>query len=81
MATNFETKIAITGFVRTTATRQLAVEGVEWSADRLQMSPTLRLRDVATATTFWLSMGHNFGCVIVAARYLILGVGFRGHVI
>ena len=27
MATNFETKIAITGFVRTIATRQLVMEG------------------------------------------------------
>jgi len=28
IATNFGTKITITGFVRTTATRQLAMEGV-----------------------------------------------------
>ena len=28
MATNFGTKIAITGFVRTIATRQLAMQGV-----------------------------------------------------
>ena len=33
MATNFGTKIAITGFVRTIATRQLAMEGFEWSAN------------------------------------------------
>jgi len=24
---------------------------------------TLHLRDVATATIFWLSMGYNFGCM------------------
>jgi len=30
---------------------------------------TLRLRDVAMATTFWLSLGYNFRC-------MILGVGF-----
>ena len=24
------------------------------------------LRDVAVATNFWLSMGYNFGCVIVS---------------
>ena len=24
---------------------------------------TLRLRDVAIATTFWLSMGYNFSCM------------------
>jgi len=30
------------------------------------------------ATSFWLSMGYNFGCVIaIAARYLILGCAFR----
>jgi len=23
----------------------------------------LHLRDVATATTFWFSMGYNFGCM------------------
>ena len=25
---------------------------------------TLQLRDVAMATTFWLLMGYNFGCMI-----------------
>jgi len=29
---------------------------------------TLHVRDVATATTFWLSMGYNFGCMIARAR-------------
>jgi len=33
-------------------------------------------RDVAMATTFWLSMGYNFGCMI-ASDTMILGVGFR----
>jgi len=27
------------------------------------IADTLRLRDVAMATTFWLSMGCNFGCM------------------
>ena len=40
MATNFGTKIAITGFVRTIATRQLVVEG------------SLHLRDVGMVTIF-----------------------------
>ena len=31
-------------------------------ADKL----TLHLRD--TATTFWLSMGYNFGCVIASGK-------------
>ena len=32
----------------------------------------VRLRDVAMATTFWLSMGYNFGCVIASGT--IFGV-------
>jgi len=39
MATNFGSKIAITGFVRTIATMQLVMEGFEWSADRMQILP------------------------------------------
>jgi len=40
MATNFGTKIAITGFLRMIATRQLVMEGgFEWSADRMQILP------------------------------------------
>jgi len=40
MATSFWTKIAMTGFVRTIATRQLAMEGAfEWSTDRMQILP------------------------------------------
>ena len=38
---HFGTKIAITGFVRTTATRQLVIYGAgfEWLTDRLQILP------------------------------------------
>jgi len=39
MTTNFGTKIAITGFVRTTETRQLVMRGFAWSADRMQILP------------------------------------------
>ena len=28
------------------------------------IADTLQLRDVAIATTFWPSMGYNFGCMI-----------------
>jgi len=28
------------------------------------------LRDVAMATTFWLSMGYNFGCMILGGGFL-----------
>jgi len=37
MATNCGTEIAITGFVRTIATSQLVMEGVGWSAGRMQI--------------------------------------------
>jgi len=30
------------------------------------IADTLHLRDVAMATTFWLSMGYNFGCMIAS---------------
>ena len=33
----------------------------------------LHLRDVATATTFWLLMGYNFGCVIASGTIFSLG--------
>ena len=40
MTTNFGTKIAITGFVRMIAIRQLVMDrGVEWSADRMRILP------------------------------------------
>jgi len=41
---------------------------------------TLHLRDVAMATTFWLSMGYSFGCMIMI-HCLILWVGFQGQTI
>jgi len=41
---------------------------------------TLQLRDVAMATTFWLLMGYNFGCMI-ASNMLFDFVGFWGQAI
>jgi len=34
----------------------------------MQMSPMpcMHLRDIAMATTFWLSLGYNFGCMIAS---------------
>jgi len=32
------------------------------------IADTLQLREVATATTFWLSMGYNFSCMIASDR-------------
>ena len=46
------------------------------------IADTLQLRDVAMATTFWLSMGYNFSSMTaIATRCLILGVDFRGQAI
>jgi len=39
---------------------------------------TLHLRDVAMATTFWLSMGYNFGCMIASDMLFDSGGGFSG---
>jgi len=33
---------------------------------KADIADTLHLRDVATATSFWLSMGYNFGCMIAS---------------
>jgi len=30
------------------------------------IADTLHLRDIAMATTFWLLMGYNFGCMIAS---------------
>jgi len=32
----------------------------------LPIADILHIRDVAMATTFWLSMGYNFGCMIAS---------------
>ena len=36
------------------------------------------LRDVAMATTFWLSIGYNFGCVIASGTIFDSGSRFSG---
>jgi len=46
---------------------QLVMEGV-WVVNwhNAHIANTLHLRDVAMATTFWLSMEYNFGCMIAS---------------
>jgi len=39
---------------------------------------TLHLRDIAMATTFWLSMGYNFGCMIASGTIFDSRGGFSG---
>ena len=43
-----------------------------------QNADTLHLRDVAMATTFWLLMGYNFGCMIASDRLFNSRGGFPG---
>ena len=40
------------------------------------MADTFHLRDVAMETTFWLSIGYNFGCVIASGTIFDSTVGF-----
>ena len=39
---------------------------------------TLHLTDYAMATTFWLSMGYNFGCMIASDTQFNSRGGFLG---
>ena len=42
------------------------------------IADTLQLRDVAMATTFWLSMGYNFSCMVVSDTLFHSRGGFSG---
>jgi len=42
------------------------------------IADTLHLRDIAVATTFWLSMGYNFGCMIASNMLFDFRGGFSG---
>jgi len=42
------------------------------------IADTLHLRDVAMATTFWLSIDYNFGCMIASDTLFDSGGGFSG---
>ena len=42
------------------------------------IADTLHLRDIAMATTFWLSMGYNFGCMIASNMLFNSRGGFSG---
>jgi len=45
---------------------------------KADIADTLQLRDVAMATTFWLSMGYNFSCVIASDMLFDSRGGFLG---
>jgi len=42
------------------------------------IADTLHLRDVAMTTTFWLSMGYSFGCMIASDKLFDSRGGFSG---
>jgi len=43
------------------------------------IADTLHLRDVSMATTFWLSMCYNFGCMVAGdTLFDSIGGGFSG---
>jgi len=42
------------------------------------IADTLQLRDVAMATTFWLSMGSNFSCMTASDTLFDSRGGFSG---
>ena len=45
------------------------------------ISHTLHVKDVAMATSFWLSMGYNFGCMITSDTLFDSSGGFSGQAI
>jgi len=48
------------------------------SRQNADIADTLHLRDVAMATTFWLSMGYNFGCMIASETLFLSSGEFSG---
>ena len=48
------------------------------SRQNADIANTLQLRDIVMATTFWLSMGYNFGCMIASNMLFDSRSGFLG---
>jgi len=48
------------------------------SRQNADIADTLQLRDVAMATTFWLSMGYSFSCMIASDTLFDSTGGFSG---
>jgi len=48
------------------------------SQQNADIPDTLHLRDVAMATTFWLSMDYNFSCMIASDTLFDSRGGFSG---
>ena len=45
---------------------------------KADIADTLHLRDIAMATTFWLSIGYNFRCMIASDMLFDIRGGFSG---
>ena len=52
--------------------------GLSGRRQNADIADTLHLRDVAMATTFCLSMGYSFGCMIARDTLFDSRVGFSG---
>jgi len=50
------------------------------SGQNADIADTQHLKDVAMATTFWLSMGYNFGCMIASDTLFDYRDGFSGSI-
>jgi len=48
------------------------------SRQNADIADTMQLREVATATTFWLPSGYNFGCVVASDTLFDSRCGFSG---
>ena len=48
------------------------------SRPNADVADTMHLRDVAMATTFWLSMGYNFSCMTASDTLFDSRGGFSG---
>ena len=71
MATNFRTNIAINWLHVDDSEQAIGYDyegGLSGQPTECRYCRSLHLRDVAMATTFWLSMGYNFGCMIASNK-------------
>ena len=79
MATNFGTKIAIKRLSVDDIDQAIGYEeGLRGRRQNADIANTLHLRDVAMATTFWLSMGYTFSCTIASDTLFGSKGGFSG---
>jgi len=71
--------LLLTGFVWMIVTKQLVKEaGLSGRPRECRYCQYLHLKDVAMATTFWLSIGYNFGCMIGSDMWFDSRGGFSG---